>query len=387
MKVTDVSTLINSAAENFNGLNATVNQDLTNVVDFGRAIEDKVGYDVFFGAMVDRINDLKFWARPYVSFAPSVRKEAAEYGAIRGMYRTGYMKSIASPVYNLQEGVSYDPNVVHKQTVDVRFWADKFSAMLEPQTIVTEQIRSAFTSSDQLMSFIGMLELARINSHGRAMDEMIMSLFQAGIANAINSGGMQDIKLLTEYNTIFSGATVTSTNALYSEGFIRYAIYRMGIIRDQMSMVTGMFNSSSYEAQTTPERQRVVMISDFADAAGVYLHDAPNQFNTGSLTIPGAEKVPAWQGMGTTGALSDRMNINTTVSIAGNSVSVDTSQGTTSGGVLGVVYDDWAMGITAEEHKVSTQWNPLGRFTNYFDHMFGGMFFSPDENFVVFRLA
>ena len=46
MKVEDVSALVNQAAANFDGLNATVNQDLSNIVDFGRAIEDAMGYDV-----------------------------------------------------------------------------------------------------------------------------------------------------------------------------------------------------------------------------------------------------------------------------------------------------------------------------------------------------
>jgi len=380
MKVEDVSTLINNAASNFNGLAATVNQDLSNIVDFGRAIEDAMGFDVFFGKLVDQFNTIKFWSRPYVTFAPNVYVEAERFGSIRAMYRTGYLKSQASPVWNLQEGVSYDPFVVHKQDVQARFWNDRFSSELEPQTIVTEQIESAFRSETELMSFIGMLEMARNNSHGRAWDELIMSLFQALIGMCVNAGGMQDIKLLTEYNSL-APSPLTAANALYDEGFIRYSIYRMGIIRDQMRLVTGMFNSTSWETATSPERQKTVMISDFARAAGVYLHDAPNQFNTGNLTIPNADIVPAWQGMGTTGALTDRMAINATMSIDGNSITSNAQ------GVLAVVYDEWALGVSAQKHTITSQYNPRGQYTNYFDTMFGGFFMSPDENAVVFRLV
>lgn len=380
MKVEDASTLINNAAANFNGLNATVNQDLSNIIDFGRAVEDAMGYDVFFGKLIDQFNTIKFWSRPYVTFAPSVYVEAERYGSIRAMYRTGYMKSQPSPVWNLQEGVSYDPFVVHKQDVQARFWNDRFSSELEPQTIVREQIESAFRNETELMSFIGMLEMARNNSHGRAWDELIMSLFQALIVMCVQAGGMQDIKLLTEYNTLTSGS-LTATNALYDQGFIRYAIYRMGIVRDQMRLVTGMFNTTGWETATSPERQKTVMISDFARAAGVYLHDAPNQFNTGSLTIPNADIVPAWQGIGTTGALADRMAVNATVKIDGNIIT-----GTASG-VLGVVYDEWALGVSAHKHTITSQYNPRGQYTNYFDTMFGGFFMSPDENAVVFRMV
>lgn len=380
MKVEDAATLVNNAAKNFDGLNAVVNQDLSNIVDFGRAIEDAMGFDVFFGKLVDQFNTIKFWSRPYVSFAPSVYVEAERFGSIRAMYRTGYLKSQPSPVWNLQEGVSYDPFVVHKQDVQARFWNDRFSSELEPQTIVREQIESAFRSETELMSFIGMLEMARNNSHGRAWDELIMSLFQATIGLCVNSGGMQDIKLLTEYNTLFS-QSLTATTALYDEDFVRYAIYRMGIIRDQMKMVTGMFNTTHWLTATSPERQKTVMISDFARAAGVYLHDAPNQFNTGNLTIPNADVVPAWQGMGTSGALTDRMAINATIEVAGQTIT------STASGVLGVVYDEWALGVSAHKHTITSQYNPRGQYTNYFDTMFGGFFVSPDENAVVFRLA
>ena len=382
MNVADASTLINNAASNFGGLETTVAQDLSNIVDFGRQLSDMNpwGTDAFFGKLADQFNTIKFWSRPYVSFAPSVYVEAERFGSIRAMYRTPYLESEASPVYNLQNGQSYDQYVVNKQNVDVRMWNDRFSSKIETITLPHEQIESAFRNATEMMSFIGMLEMARTNSHSRAWDELIMSLFQAIIGLAVNAGGMQDIKLLTEYNAQF-GASLTASNALFNEAFIRYAIYRMGIVRDQMRLVTKMFNTSGYMTATAPDRQRTVMLTDFARAAGVYLHDAPNQFNTGSLQIPSADIVPAWQGMGQAGLFADRAATDTTLVISGNEVQSQVA------GVIGVVYDEWALGVSAQRHEVTTAYNALGHYTNYFDQMFGGFFVSPDENIVVFRLA
>lgn len=382
MNVADASTLINNAAANFGGLETTVTQDLSNIVDFGRQLSDMNpwGTDAFFGKLADQFNTIKFWSRPYVSFAPSVYVEAERFGSIRAMYRTPYLESEASPVYNLQNGQSYDQYVVNKQNVDVRMWNDRFSSKIETITLPHEQIESAFRNATEMMSFIGMLEMARTNSHSRAWDELIMSLFQAIIGLAVNAGGMQDIKLLTDYNAQF-GETLTASNALFSEAFIRYAIYRMGIVRDQMRLVTKMFNTSGYMTATAPDRQRTVMLTDFARAAGVYLHDAPNQFNTGSLQIPSADIVPAWQGMGQAGLFADRAATDTTLVISGNEVQSQVA------GVIGVVYDEWALGVSAQRHEVTTAYNALGHYTNYFDQMFGGFFVSPDENIVVFRLA
>lgn len=380
MKVEDIHSLLTETAKEFAGFEGVVENDLSNVIDFGRSIEDAMGYDVFFGKLVDQFNTIKYWSRPYVSFAPSVYMESEKFGSIRGMYRTGYMKLTSDPAWHLEQGVSYDPFVVNKQTVDARFWNDRVEFMVEPQTIVHDQIESAFRSASELASFIGMLEMARSNTYNRGYDNLIMSLFQAIIVMANNAGGMQVINLLTEYNNIFS-QSLTAANALYNEGFIRYAIYRIGVIRDQMRLVTGLFNSSHYEIATSPDRQRTVMISDFARAAGVYLHDAPNQFNTSNLDVPGGDIVPAWQGIGTTAALADRMKVNAKVVIDGNTVSGAVEN------VLAVIHDEWTMGVTAYRHKITSQYNPLGEYTNYFDKLYGGFFVSPDENIVIFKLA
>lgn len=379
MKVEDVSGLLNSTAKQFAGFEGVAENDLSNVVDFGRAIDDAMGYDVFFGKLVDQFNTIKFWSRPYVSFAPSVYMEPERFGSIRAMYRTGYMKVTSDPAWHLEQGVSYDPFVVNKQMVDARFWNDRVEFMVEPQTIVHDQIESAFRNESELMSFIGMLEMARQNTYNRAYDNLIMSLFQAIIVMANTAGGAQVIHLLTEYNNIFS-KSLTANFAIYDEGFIRYAIYRIGVIRDQMRLVSGLFNSSHYEIATSPERQRIIMISDFARAAGVYLHDAPNQFNTESLSVPGGDVVPAWQGIGTTLALADRMKVNATVTIGDNVVTGEANH------VVAVIHDEWTMGVTAYRHKITSQWNPLGEYTNYFDKMFGGFFVSPDENIAIFKV-
>lgn len=383
MTVTDASTLVNNAAKQFAGFEAVAEADLSNIVDFGRAIEDNMGFDVFFGKLADQFNSIKFWSRPHVSFAPNVWMETERFGAIRAMYRTKYMESQPAEQWDLQQGQSYDPFVVNKNEVLARFWSKKFSSSIKPQTIVRDQLESAFRSETELMSFIGMLELARTNTHGRAWDELIMSLFQAIAGLAVNAGGMQDIQLLTEFNAIFAPATpLTAANALFNEAFNRYAIYRMGIIRDQMALVTGMFNASHLEAATSPDRQKTVMLSDFARAAGVYLHDAPNQFNTGSLAIPNADVVPAWQGMGTSGALADRMSVKNVIDVGS-----ETPVTSNISGLIGIVYDEWALGVSTYKHSVRAAYNARGNYTNYFDDMLGGFFVSPDENVVVFRLA
>lgn len=61
MTVSDASTLVNAAARQFGGFEAVANEDLSNILDFGRTIEDAMGFDVFFEKLVDQFNTIKFW--------------------------------------------------------------------------------------------------------------------------------------------------------------------------------------------------------------------------------------------------------------------------------------------------------------------------------------
>lgn len=383
-QVIDIADLSNQAAAQMGEGVPTLNADLSNIVDFGRALTDIFGtdgYDVFFGKLADRFNSVKFWSEPYVSFAPSIRMETHEFGAIRAMYKTGYLDAVDAPAWNLQEGMSYDQDRVYKTSVKATFWDEYFSFMIQPITVPSEGLRTAFTNAAEYRSFLGMIETYRNSSHTRAWDNQIMFVVQALIAQAIDSGGLQDIKLITEFNTLNPDNTVTAANALYNEAFIRYCVYRIGVIQDKMRFTTTFFNRNHRLTQTPTNRQKSIFISDFARAAGVYLHDGLNQFNTGNLNVPAGDVVPAWQGFGENLTLADAMSINTTLNIAGSPLTVSAA------GILGVVYDAWGCGVTAYDHIVSTHYNKLGHFTNYFDQTRGGFFMDADANVVVFRLV
>lgn len=389
MKVEDVSNLLNAAAMQMSDSVELLTNDLSNAVDFGRSIQsiyadDKRGYDLLLSKLPDQFNKILTWAKPYITYAPHIYMETETYGSIRAMYKTDYLPAVEADMWNVQDGADYSPDVVHLQTTKTTFWNGRFSSAVQHNTIFTEQWESAFQTREGLMQFVGMLEMARTNSHGRQWDNLIMTIFQAVINLCFQSGGMQDIKLLTEYNTKHD-VELTAEEAMEDQDFIRYAIYRMSIIRSQMRMLTGMFSHTGFLQQTPEERQSAVYISDFARAAGVYLHDAPNQFNTGYLEIPNATTVPCWQGMGASGDLADRMTVKGTIQLMTDNGSVNYTN--TIPGVIAVVHDNVAMGVSAFKHDITPHFIKRVKGTNYFDQMMGGFFVDPDLNAVIFRLA
>ena len=389
MKVEDVSALLNSAASQMSDGVTLLENDLSNAVDFGRSIQniyadDMRGYDLLLHKLPDQFNKIKTWAKPYITYAPSVYMENETYGSIRAMYKTDYLPAVEADMWNVQDGADYSPDVVSLPDTRTTFWNGRFSSAVQHKTIFTEQWESAFQTAQGLMEFVGMLEMARQNSHGRQWDNMIMTIFQALINMCFESGGMKDIQLLTEYNTKHS-TSLTAAQAMENQDFIRYAIYRMSIVRNQMRALTSMFSRTGFLQQTPEDRQKVVYIADFASAAGVYLHDAPNQFNVGNLKIPNATTVPCWQGMGTAGDLADRMTVKGKITLQVNGSMVTYTN--TVPGVIGVVYDSVAMGISAYKHDITSHFIKRVHGTNYFDQMMGGFFIDPDLNSVIFRLA
>ena len=90
---------------------------------------------------------------------------------------------------------------------------------------------------------------------------------------------------------------------------------------------------------------------------------------------PPCETVPYWQGSGTDYGFSNISSIN--VKIPG---------GTTvnKSGILAIMFDSEAVGISNLNRRVTTNYNPKGEFYNNFFKMEVGAFNDLNENFVVF---
>ena len=81
MKVSQVATLINSVTSEIIGDSAVINEDLSNVVDIGKAIFDNTSYDNFVRTLVDHIGRVIFVDRVYTGNTLAVKRESWEYGA------------------------------------------------------------------------------------------------------------------------------------------------------------------------------------------------------------------------------------------------------------------------------------------------------------------
>lgn len=384
MKITQIYELVNGITTELIGGDTIVNEDLSNVVDVGVAIQNLDDWqNKFVNALVDRIGKTVFVNRPYSGSAPSVMMDSWEFGSILMKISSDMPEATVNESWELTDGTSYDPFVYHSNPAEAKFFNGMVTFEIE-KSIIDRQLRSSFQSATQLNSFISMIFNEVDKSMTLKNDGLIMRTINSMIGDTFydldNGGtytgktGMRAVNLLYMYNQAMS-KSITAAQALYDADFLRYASYQMGLYPSRLSRMSRLFNVGGKARFTPASALHTIMLSEFKEAAGVYLYDAANQFNKDNLSFPQAETVPFWQGSGTGYSFADTSKINVKTG-SGNTVTAD--------GILCVMFDRDALGVCNQDSRVTTAYNAKAEYTNYFYKRDARFFNDLNENFVVF---
>lgn len=393
MDIKQVADLMNGITTEILGESAVVNEDLSNVVDIGKAIFDNVSYDKYVKTLVDHIGRVIFVDRKYTGGMASLYRDSWEYGAVMEKI-TGLSlpTAVENETWELTDGASYDPNVFTKPDVAAKFF-NKRTTFEVDLSIADKQAKSAFSSAYQLNAFVSMLtndvdKSLTVKQEGLAQ-RTINNLIAQTIASefpSVSDGdysastGVKAVNLLYLYNEQFNPATpLTADNCLYSAEFIRYATLVITKTLARMKKISTLFNVGALPRFTPSDRQHLILLSDFKAASDVYLQS--DTFNEQYTRLPMAEDVPYWQGSGTAYDLSSISNVHAEIE------SGDTTKEINIGGILGVAFDHDAAGITNLDRRVTSNYNPKAEFTNYFYKVDCGYFNDLNENCIVFFVA
>lgn len=386
MEMKQVYQIVNTSASEVLGKENVLQEDLQNVVDVGREIENAQGYDAYVKTLVNHIGRVVFVDRVYRGSRPSVLMDGWEFGSILEKISSGIPQATANESWELEDGASYDPNIFYQPKVSAKFFNKRVTFEV-PMSFAEKQVRQSFSGAEQLNAFLSMLFNAVEKSMTVALDGLIMKTINNMIGETVyneysggtytGSSGVRAINLLYLYNQVHAGATIaTAEKALQTPEFIRFAIYVIGLYSDRMATISTLFNVGGKERFTPADLQHIVLLSDFAKSAGVYLYDANGQFNVGNLQLPTkAETVPYWQGSGKTYALADVSKVNVVTS-ENHSIELD--------GILGVIFDRDALGVCCMDRRTTTAYNAKAEFYTNFAKYDAGYFNDLNENFVVF---
>lgn len=387
MRVSQVYEILNTITSEMLGDSVVVNEDLSNVVDIGRAFENlENGYDNYVRRLHDHIGKMVFVDRVYTGRAPSVLMDGWEFGSILEKVRANLPEAQENESWELEDGTSYDPNIFYKPSVSVKFFNSKVTFEI-PISITEKQVKSSFSNATQLNAFYSMIRTAIANSMTVKLDALIMRTINSGIAETIHSefstgqysaaSGVRAVNLLYLYNHKFS-QSLAASDAITDPAFIRFASYTLKNYIGYLHDMSTLFNIGGTEKFTPDDRMKIVMLNQFKNSAEVYLYDGLNQFNTEGIKLPQVDGVSYWQGSGAD------LGFNSVTAINVKTPSGDTVNVT---GVLACIFDRDALGVANVDRRVTTNYNAKAEFWNEWHKYDAGYFLDLDENFVVFFVA
>lgn len=385
MKMNQVYEILNTVSTEILGDSVVVAEDLSNIVDVGKAYENlQDGYDNYVRTLHDHIGRMVFVDRVKPSRAPNIMRDGWEYGSILEKIRIEMPDAEENESWSLVDRASYDTQIFYAPKVHAKFWNDRTTFEI-PMSFTEKQIKSSFSNPVQLNAFYSAIQTAIMNAMTKNLDALIMRTINNMTAETIYSeyptaqysasSGVRAINLLYLYNQRY-GQTLSAANAMTTPEFIRFASYYMGLTLDRMDDWNKLYNLGATEKFTPADRRHFVLLSEFKRSAGVFLYDASSQFNTDDIRLPESETVNYWQGIGTAWGETSKLKVSTA---QGHSVEIS--------GILGVAFDNDACAVCNEDRRVKTDVNNKAEFWTERHKFDCGYCNDFDEQFVVFFVA
>lgn len=384
MEVKQIYDLVNKASTEVLGQADVLQEDLTGLVDLGEEIFNANAVDKYVKSLVNHIGKVVFVNRVYSGSAPSVLMDGWEFGSVLEKIQAELPVASENEDWELEDGQSYDPNIFYKPTVSAKFFNSKVT--FEINMSFTElQVKQSFSSAEQMNGFTSMLYNSVDKSMTIKMDALIMRTINNMTAETLydldstgaytGKTGTKAVNLLKLYNDKF-GTSLAVKDALTTPEFIRFASMHMGLYIDRLSKMSSLFNIGGKDRFTSRDLLHVIMLTDFKQAANSYLQS--DTYHNEYTALPNAETVPYWQGSGKDYEFN-----------AISSINVKTSEGhdVNAAGILAVMFDRDALGVTNLDRRVTTNYNPKAEFYNNFYKFDAGYFNDLNENFVVFYIA
>lgn len=400
MKVEQIYSLVNKATKEVLGETAVVNEDLSNIVDIGNAVFGANQVDNYVKTLVDHIGRVIFVNRPYNGSAPSVLMDAWEFGSVLEKIQADMPEATENKSWELSDGTEYSPNVFYKPKVSAKFFNSKTTFEVD-LSFTQLQVRESFSNAEQMNAFLSMLYNSVEKSFAVKFDSLIMSTINNATAQTLyaefpsvtdgeygKSDGVKAVNLLKRFNETLA-TPLTVKQALRDAEFLRYASGEIRKYVSRLGKMSTLFNIGKKARFTPKDRLHIVFLSDFVINMETVLQS--DTFHNELTALPnGFETVPYWQGV-----LADddgkpfdvegvgKIHVNINNGAAGNGTEITNA----SGVILGVMFDNDALGVTNLEKRVTTNFNPKAEFYTNFYKMDAGYFNDLDENFVLFFMA
>lgn len=383
MEVKQIASIVNTALSEIVGLEAIVTEDLGNIVEVGKALEDfPGGVDAYVHALPNVIGRMIFVDRVYTGRAPSLLVDSWEYGSVLSKVRGGLYDAQENESWELTDGASYDQGIFTKPKASVRLF-NQLVTFEQDISILDKQVRQSFHSAGEQSAFIAMIWNDVEKSMTVKLDGLIMrtvnNLIAETLYNELSSdytkSGVRAINLLTLYNAQFS-ESLTAAEAITDPAFLRFASYQIGLVKERMRNMSTLYNIEGEPRFTPEDKSRTILLADFAKGAEIYLYNGVGQLSREYLGLGSYDTVSYWQGSGTAPDFESVSSLDV-ITADGHSVKIS--------GVIGITMDiDACLVCNTDRRTTVAPYNAKGEFWNYYVKWDCQYMNALDENAVVF---
>jgi len=343
-------------------------------ISYGETISQLTdeGKETWFNTLLDRIGQTVMDNRAY--FAKTVTplwKEPFQYGAIMQKIHAKMPSVTEDKAWSDPATVQSNPFTPSVRDVEQRLYG-KQSVWQIKDTIPDVQLQTAFTSAERMAAFLDNLTLTTQNALERSMENLANMTRSALMAKSILAGGAKKVALVTAYNTAmgFSSGdegyiTPLDQGALFNRDFLRFASLQIALGIDRVQHMTEIFAKEGYERFTDREYLNFSVLGLFDDAVNSYL--AADTYHEKLIELPSENKyiAPFWQATGSAFGFSDISKINVMLEPEDETAGTE-KVAVEQSGIIAIINDSEAAGLTLDERRVRSIYNPELECTNYF---------------------
>ena len=375
-KVSQIYNLVNQTAKESMGEQAITVKDVSSLIALGDSVlASNTDTENFLNTLVDRIARTVFSVRQYESDSEGMVRHPFEFGCIVQKIYVDLPEAKKNDAWEIGNGdytpkfaPVIKPNAKQKLFNGITTWEVDV-------TIPDFMFRTAFTNETSMATFIDAIFTAMDNMMTLALENNANLTRASFIARKIKGGKpCGAINLLHEYNTI-TNAGLTVESALMNAEFLAWASRSINLWVKRMSKMSVLFNEEGYKRHTPKDKLVVNLLQDFTSACDTFL--GANTFHDELVKLPMYDSVAYWQGAG------ESFDFNDTSAIK---VKIDESNTIEKKGIIGVIYDYEAMGVTLNERRSTSERNNHDEYTNYYNKANIGYFNDMSENGIVFYL-
>lgn len=377
MEVKQIYELVNDITSQILGEEVILQEDLSNLVDVGNAILGTDNVDNYVNKLVHHIGKVVFDDRKYTGNVPSVLMDSWEFGSVMQRIGVELFEAEENESWKLVDGQSYDSNVFHQPDIHASFYDSKVTFEI-PVSFAERQVKESFSNATQMNGFLSMITTAVDNSLSIKLDELIMRTLNNMTANALLGSGATKINLLEMYNETYT-QTLEADKALNDKDFLLFANGLINTYSDRLSKISTLFNVKGKARFSPKNKQHIVLLSDFMTNSDSLLRS--NVRNKELTEIRGVklDTVPYWQGSGENYSFEDISSIN----VKANDGTA-TAKAVNESGIIGVMFDRNAVGVSNLDRRVTTNYNAKAEFYTNFYKADSSYYNDLSQNYLVF---